>query len=102
MGFLKKLSSLFAAPNPSGSRNIYPLVVKCKRCGEIIEGKVNLANDLSAGDGEEVGVGDYYCRKLLMGKQRCFQQIEVTLRFNGDRRMVDRQIVGGSFADEQV
>lgn len=96
MGFLKKL---FAAA-PSDSRNIYPLVVKCNRCGEIIEGQVNLANDLSAGDGEEGDAGGYYCRKLLMGKRRCFQQIEVQLRFNKDRQMVDRQVVGGQFVDE--
>jgi len=94
MGFLKRL---FASAAGSDSRNIYPLVVKCKRCGEVVEGQVNLASDVSAADGEE---GGYYCRKLLMGKQRCFQQIEVQLRFSTDRRLVDRQIAGGQFADE--
>ncbi len=94
MGFLKKL---FASAAGSDSRTIYPLVVKCKRCGEVIEGQVNLASDVSAADDEG---GGYYCRKLLMGKQRCFQQIEVQLLFNRDRQMVDRQIVGGQFMDE--
>lgn len=97
MGFLKKLSNLFAAASQSDSRTIYPIVVKCKRCGEIIQGQVNLASDVSAAEAEG---GGYYCRKLLMGKQRCFQQIEVELQFNKDRQMVDRQIVGGQFVDE--
>lgn len=100
MGFLKKLSNIFNAPAALGDRNVYPLVVKCNRCGEMIQGEVNLANDLSAGDGEEAEVGSYYCRKLLMGKQRCFQQIEVTLKFDGNRRMVDQQITGGQFVEE--
>jgi hypothetical protein len=100
MGFLKRLSSLFAPSPSSRSGNLYPLTVKCNRCGEIIQGQINIANDLSVGDGDAADAGGYYCRKLLMGKQRCFQQIEVILKFDGNRRIVDRQIMGGEFVDE--
>jgi hypothetical protein len=39
------------------------------------------------------------CRKILMGEGRCFQQIEVVLKFDQDRRMVDRTISGGDFIE---
>jgi len=98
MGFLKKLAGFFA---PSTSGRFYPLTVKCNRCGEIINGEINMANDLSADESEDASPGDYYCRKVLMGSQRCFQQIEVEMRFDSNRRLIDRQITGGTFVDEQ-
>ncbi|MBN1311537.1 MAG: hypothetical protein JXB30_08970 [Anaerolineae bacterium] len=58
-------------------------------------------NDLSAGDGEDTDAGGYYCRKVLMGSRRCFQRIEVKVRFDSNRRLIDRQISGGTFVDEQ-
>jgi hypothetical protein len=96
MGFFKKLSRLFAAP---GSRSVYPVVVKCNRCGEVLHGQVNMVNELSLSEGEDADAEWYCCRKVLMGSQRCFQQIEVELRFDKDRQLVDRQITGGQFVD---
>lgn len=98
MGFLKKLASFFVPPT---SGRFYPLIVKCNRCGEIVEGEINMHNDLSAGDGEDTDAGGYYCRKVLMGSRRCFQRIEVKVRFDSNRRLIDRQISGGTFVDEQ-
>jgi hypothetical protein len=34
-----------------------------------------------------------------MGPERCFQAIEVTLTFDVDRRLLDRQAAGGDFVD---
>ena len=98
MGFLKKLASIFT---PSSSGRFYPLIVKCNRCGEVVHGEINMANDLSAGNGEDADTGGYYCRKVLMGSQRCFQQIEVQVRFDNNRKLIDLEITGGSFVDEQ-
>jgi hypothetical protein len=42
----------------------------------------------------------YFCRKLLMGKQRCFQQIEVTLTFDAQRKLIDRKVTDGQFVEE--
>lgn len=94
MGFLKKL---FGGPSPGLRNAMYPLKVKCDRCGEIIEGQINLANDLSLDDETSDG---YFVRKTLMGSGRCFQQIEVELKFNAARKVTDQQISGGTFVEE--
>ena len=93
MDFLRRL---FTTPAPS--RNVLPLTVECLRCGETITGQVNLNNEISPDYGEDGG-GElsYVCRKLLTGKARCFQQIEVILRFDGNRKLTDKQISGGKF-----
>ena len=90
MGFLKKLFS----DNPvKPEKHYYTFNVKCKRCGEIIEGRVDLDNDLSMND-----EGDgYIIHKGLVGGNRCFQQIEVELNFNSSRQLLDQQITGGTF-----
>ncbi len=92
MDFLKKL---FASKPAQAASDIMRVQVKCKRCGEIIEGHVNLANDLSLNDD---GNG-YFVRKVLMGNGRCFQQVEVTLAFDLARRLLDKQAVGSAFVE---
>ncbi|MDO9128939.1 MAG: hypothetical protein Q7U34_03645 [Anaerolineales bacterium] len=100
MGFLKKLFGGFITPGAQA--NFYPVTVKCKRCGEVIEGRVNLNNDLSETCDAHGNVTGYFCRKVLMGYGRCYQQIEVRLTFDPGNRLKDRQIVGGHFAEEIV
>jgi len=97
MNFLKKL---FGGISGSRQKEYYIFRVKCKRCGEIIEGRVDVDNDLSVEyeDGGDI----YYCRKVLIGSAEnlCYQQIEVTLKFNDKRKLIDRQIEsGGDFAE---
>ena len=92
MDFLKKLFSGTPA-RPSG--NFLPVHVKCDRCGEVIEGRVNMANDLSLTDG-----GDgYFVRKVLMGNGRCFQKVEVELRFDLNRKLLEKSAHSGMFID---
>jgi hypothetical protein len=67
--------------------------VQCKRCGEIIEGRVDLDNDLSLGDEGDI----YLVHKGLVGANRCFQQIEVELKFDSARQLLERHITGGEF-----
>ena len=98
MGFFKKLFGGGAGP---GRKEYYIFKVKCKRCGEILEGRVDVDNDLSV---EYEGSGDtYYCRKVLIGdgKNLCYQQIEVGLKFNANRKLLERRIEqGGDFVEE--
>jgi len=98
MNFFKKL---FGGGAASRRKEYYVFQVKCKRCGEILEGRVDIDNDLSV---EYEGDGDtYYCRKVVMGdgKNLCYQQIEVGLKFNSQRKLIERRIEsGGDFADE--
>ena len=91
MGFLKKL---FGGGTPSSSSDFYTFSVRCDRCGETIEGKVNLSNDLSLDD-----EGGYHVRKVLMGSGRCFQQIEVILKLDTSRKLLEKQISNGKFVE---
>ena len=98
MNFLKKLVG--GKPGPS-KKEFYIFKVKCKRCGEIIEGRVDLDNDLSV---EYESGGDMrYCRKVLMGdgKNMCYQKIEVGLKFDDKRKLLERRIEsGGDFVED--
>jgi hypothetical protein len=100
MSIFKRISDLFS-PSSGIDKNAYWVTVRCKRCGETIRARINLANDLSAEyDGENT---TFVCRKILMGENRCFQQIEIVLRFDKNRRVIARAINGGEFVDaEQV
>jgi hypothetical protein len=82
VGFFKKI--LGGGPATFKS-DFYTFSVACSRCGEVIEGRVNLSNDLSADD---EGNG-YHVRKVLMGSGHCFQQIEVYLRFDAERNPLE-------------
>ena len=99
MNFIKKLTTLFAA-TAQGGGHTYALAVQCKRCGEVIRAQVNLSNDLSVEYDKDGKVTSYFCRKLLMGKQRCFQQIEVTLTFDARHKLIDRKATDGQFVEE--
>jgi hypothetical protein len=99
-GFFKTLSRLFS-PSEKQDPNSYWIFVRCNRCGEKISTRVNLSNDLSPEYGEEGKDTIYYCRKVLMGQNICFQQIEVHLKFNQKRELLDREINGGIFIDDE-
>jgi hypothetical protein len=98
MRFFKKISSLFSSSPSQQDADNYWLKVQCHRCGEMIEARVNMLNDLRLdyGEGEKT---TYFCRKVLMGAGHCFQKIEVALTLDGNRRLLDRQISGGKFVE---
>jgi hypothetical protein len=110
MTFLKRLASFFSAPSASSGRYYY-VYVKCLRCGEKIRGRVDLHNDLSIDYGVQEGEDGettspekdpkYFCRKGLIGEQGCYQTVEVELTFDKNHRLLDRQIQGGKFIDEE-
>lgn len=93
MDFFKKLLGGVSRPS---QKKYYVFNVKCKRCGEIITGRVDVDNDLSV---EYESDGDtFYCRKVLMGdgKNLCYQRIEVGLKFDSKRNLLDRRIESGA------
>lgn len=93
MNFLKKL---FSSGGPQQRYFVYH--VKCKRCGEVIEGRVDTTNDLSL---EYEGKNEfYYVRKVLIGSGHCYQQIEVGMKFNANRDLLEKKVEsGGEFAE---
>lgn len=99
MSLLQKLrASLSSSSAPASSRALFPVAVRCRRCGELLTIQVNLANDLSQDYQRNV----FFVRKLISGSgaNRCFQQIEVQLTFDADKHLLDREISGGVFVDE--
>ena len=92
MTFLK---NLFGGSSTKRDNKYFTYHVKCNRCGEIIEGRVDLDNDLSLNEQEN----GYLVRKGLMGGNRCFQQIEVELKFNSSRQLIEKNIAGGEFVE---
>ena len=92
MGFLKKL---FGGEAAKPEKRYYVFQAKCNRCGEIIEGRVDLDNDLSLSDEGD----NYIVRKGLVGANRCFQQIEVEMTFNSDRELIEKSMRGGTFVE---
>lgn len=93
MNLLQKL--LGSSSSTSSQKHDYTFSVKCLRCGEIIQGRVNLDNDLSVE--YEEGGDVYYARKILMGENKCFQRIEVELKFTSRRELLEQHITGGVF-----
>jgi hypothetical protein len=92
MGFLDSLKTLLS-PAPPGSG--FQLTVRCRRCGETLSSRLDLANDLSERD-----EGGFLARKTLVGgSNRCFQRIDVTLYFDERKNLVDREISGGEFVE---
>jgi hypothetical protein len=85
--------------------------VQCHRCGEKIRGRIDLHNDLSIDygvvedeDGETTAPSNevrYFCHKGLIGEQRCYQTVEVELTFDKNHRLIDRQVKGGKFIEEE-
>ena len=75
--------------------------VKCSRCGEVVEGRINLNNDLSYEDDEtgEGAAATMAVRKVLVGSGRCFQPLEVVMRFNVSRKLLDKKVTGGTFEE---
>ena len=89
------LQKLFGSSSASPQKHYHTFSVKCLRCGEILESRVDLNNDLSVEYDE--GGDVYYARKVLMGENKCFQRIEVELKFTSSRELLERHITGGEF-----
>ena len=93
MGFFK---NLFGGSPAKSEGKYYLFEVKCKRCGEVIPGRIDMNNDLSQTDD-----GDgYVVRKTLIGSNRCFQQIAVKMTFDTSRQLIERDISGGEFVNQ--
>ncbi|MBK8781603.1 MAG: hypothetical protein IPO22_07305 [Anaerolineales bacterium] len=98
MNFLQKLFGS-SSPSPKPDKRYYTFTVKCRRCGELVEGRVDLDNDLSVEYEEDGDI--FYARKLLMGENRCFQRMEAELKFNSNRELIEKQVTGGEFVEDE-
>ncbi|GAB4526718.1 MAG: hypothetical protein Kow0063_01220 [Anaerolineae bacterium] len=92
MGLLDSIQSLFRGSGGQGDGNARWVYVRCGRCGEAIKTRIDLRNDLSRLEG-----GGFVVNKTLVGSQRCFERIQVTLTFDDNYKVVGREIVRGEF-----
>ena len=99
MGFLQRLTSLFSS-RPAADRRYLTIYVVSRRCREPIAAQVDLMNELSL---EEEGGRAYFARKVLhsSGRNRCFDQVEVELRFDGNKQVVGHEVTGGRWLSEE-
>lgn len=98
MSIFKRLSDLFSGGDPSDPA-AYWLQVRCDQCGEVIRTRVDLRNELSLQYDQQGNPAGYLCRKTMVGSNQCFRRIEVELRFDTRRRLIERHIQGGMFVD---
>ena len=91
MGFLDSFKSLFSGGEGQDKTGYY-VYVRCDRCGEAIKTRIDMRNDLS-----HLEEGGFVVNKTLVGSQRCFERIEVKLTFDGNRKLIEREIKRGEF-----
>jgi hypothetical protein len=89
------LKKLFGGTTSASEKRFLDFSVQCNRCGETIEGRINLANDLSRNDDNN----GYFVRKVVMGSGRCFQQVEVEMQFDANHKLLEKQARGGMFVE---
>ena len=105
MGLWDKLKEALGggggAGGGSSDRDALYFQVRCDRCGDVVRVRVNTANELQQEFAESDGVEGYSLRKTVVDA-KCFRPIEVSMRFDGRRRELSREIEGGGFitADE--
>lgn len=97
MGLIEKISKFFTSSNITNEAG-YWVYVRCNQCDEPLCARVNLYNDLSVKYQGSKGQ-TYHCRKTLVGRQGCFQRIEIELSFDRNRKLMERDISGGTFIE---
>jgi hypothetical protein len=100
MDLLKRLTAAFNRPKPSQDSG-YWVYIRCERCGEPIQARIDLLNDLSVEYGKQDSDDRYFVRKQVIGSGLCFQPIEIELAFDHQRRLIDRSINGGEFISQE-
>lgn len=97
---VRRIGGGFAGGTASSAGSPFLLRVQCNRCGEILEVRMNVYNDVSAEFDEYGNATGFTCRKILQGNGRCFQQMEVRLSFDTRRRLIDTVVTGGRLLSE--
>ncbi len=97
MGFFDNLrKALSGGPRPAGTYWVY---VRCRRCGEPLCARIDLRNEPSMSDDSETWI----VRKGLIGSgaERCFQTVEVVLKFDRDKQnVIESDVTGGELITE--
>jgi hypothetical protein len=102
MNIFKKLGNIIPKPPSKEDRALY-LYVQCNQCGEKLRARVDSWNELTPEyDGKSDEPTSYFCRKVLIGENLCYQQIELRLTFDKNHKLVSQEIQGGKFIDQEA
>lgn len=96
MSLIKKIAEFIGTGSRPASNMLW-IYVQCAACGEKLRAEVNLANDLSVAYADAEREDRFVCRKVLVGSRRCFRRIEVSLTFDSQRKLIEKEIWGGEF-----
>lgn len=98
MSFFSRLADLFRGGRPA--ERMLPIYVYSRRCREAVAGTVDLFNEVSQPD---EGDHAYYVRKVLhtSGRNRCFDQVEVQVWFDKNKRVAHHEVEGGRWLTEE-
>jgi hypothetical protein len=99
LSLLKKFKDMFTPEVVD--RSAHWVYVRCDECGEKLRTRIDLDHDLSDQYDDTGDETTYFCRKTLIGSERCFRPIEVELTFNAQRQLIDKKIQGGQFISEE-
>ena len=104
MGILDAIKSALGfggGAGGAGDRNAMFLYVRCTRCRDVVQVRVNMANE-PAQEYDEGGdkVTGYTLNKTIVDST-CFRPIPVTIRFDARRREQEREIEGGEFVGQE-
>jgi hypothetical protein len=99
LNILRRVKDLFTPA--AVDKSAYWVHVQCDDCGEKLRTRINLFNDLSIRYGDAGEETTYFCRKTLIGSERCFRPIEIELTFDEQRRLIDKKVQGGQFISEE-
>ena len=99
MSLFRKISDYLKSPSDVDEAG-YWVYVRCNRCHEPLGVRVNLHHDLSV-DYDGPKSQSYYSRKTIVGRSGCFQRVEIELTFNHKRKLINREISGGTFIEKE-
>ena len=94
MNFLKNLFGGGGGGQSSDS-GLY-FYVRPRGCEEVVEVRINPANELSANED-----GGYFVHKTVRGNHRCFNPAEMTLTFNSGKALTAKEVSGGEFVTRE-
>jgi hypothetical protein len=96
MDFLRRLfGGGKAAPSDDGQH----LYVRCGRCGALVHVRVHVYNDLAV-EYDNDDVSGYTLHKEMMDAT-CFRLMQADIRFDRNRRELERSIEGGEFISRE-
>ena len=99
MNLLRQLGKMLAGGSSmaaSGDRGLY-YYVRCNRCGEVVQVRIDPMNDLSGIDGAQ----GLFTRKVIVGR-RCYNRMEAEFSYDSSRKLTDSKVTGGVFVDKDA